>query len=137
LEWLVGDWTGEAEEGGVERLSVAWADNENFLTATFSTTVKNVPVGSATQRIGWDPEAKRIRSWVFDSTGGFGEGTWAQDGKNWVVKTTSVLQGGQKVAATFVLTPVDADNFTLQIRDRNEDGKAIPSSKEVKMKRVK
>jgi uncharacterized protein (TIGR02246 family) len=94
LEWAIGDWAGEAEEGGVERLSVAWSDNQNFIKATFATTIKNVPVGSATQRIGWDPVAKRIRSWVFDADGGFGEGSWARDGKKWVVKTTSVLPGG-------------------------------------------
>jgi uncharacterized protein (TIGR02246 family) len=137
LDWAVGNWAGEAEDGGVERLAVAWGDNQNFLTATFSNTVKNVPVGSATQRIGWDPEAKRIRSWVFDATGGFGEGSWTQDGKKWVVKTTAVLQDGKRAAATFVLTPVDADTITLQARDRSVDGKSIPDGKEVKLKRVK
>jgi uncharacterized protein (TIGR02246 family) len=137
LEWALGDWAGEAEEGGVERLSVAWSDNQNFLTGTFSTTIKNVPIASATHRIGWDPEAKRIRSWIFDASGGFGEGSWTQDGKKWVVKTNSVLQDGKKAAATYLLTPVDADTITLQARDRSEDGNPIPNTKEVKMKRVK
>jgi uncharacterized protein (TIGR02246 family) len=137
LGWLVGDWAGEAEEGAVERLAAAWSDNQNFITGTFSTTVKHVPVASATHRVGWDPDAKRIRSWVFDASGGFGEGTWAQDGKKWVVKTTSVLQDGKKAAATYVLTPVDADTLTLQAKDRSEDGKPVPDSKEIRLKRVK
>jgi uncharacterized protein (TIGR02246 family) len=137
LDWAIGDWAGEAEEGGVERLSLAWSDDQNFITATFSTTVKNVPVGSATQRIGWDPEAKGIRSWIFDASGGFGEGSWTLDGKKWVVKGTLVLQDGKKVAATYVLAPVDADTISLQAKDRREDGKPVPDTKEVKLKRVK
>jgi uncharacterized protein (TIGR02246 family) len=137
LDWIIGDWAGDAEEGGGERLSATWSDNQNFITGTFSTTARNVPVSSATHRIGWDPEAKRVRSWVFDATGGFGEGSWTQDGKQWVVKTTSVLQDGKKATATYVLTPVDADTIGLQAKDRTEDGKAVPDTKEVKMKRVK
>jgi uncharacterized protein (TIGR02246 family) len=137
LDWLVGDWAGEAEEGAVERLSAAWSDNENFLTATFSATVKDVSVGSATQRIGWDPDGKRVRSWIFDGTGEFGEGSWTQDGKKWVVKTTCVLKDGKKAAATYVLSPVDADTISLLARDRSVDGKPIPDRNEVKLKRVK
>jgi uncharacterized protein (TIGR02246 family) len=137
LEFVMGNWISEGEEGEAERLSVAWTDNQNFIRATFSTTVKNVPVGSATHRIGWDPAAKRIRSWVFDGTGGFGEGFWSRDGKKWLVKTTSVLQDGKKVAATYVLTHVDANTITLQGKDRSEDGKELPDTKEVKLKRVK
>jgi uncharacterized protein (TIGR02246 family) len=136
LEWAVGDWASD-EEGGVERLAVAWSEGQNFLNATFTTTVKNIPVGSVEQRIGWDPVAKRIRSWLFDETGGFGEGSWTQDGKKWVVKTTSVLQDGRSATATYILTPVDPDTITLQSTDRSENGKRFPDTKEVKMKRVK
>ena len=137
LEWAIGDWVGMAKGGGVERLSVTWAGNQNFITATFSTTIKNVPVGSATHWIGWDPEAKRIRSWIFDASGGFGAGSWTHEGKKLAVKTTSVLQDGKKAAATYILTPIDADTITLQATDRSEDGTPVPDTKEVMMKRVK
>jgi uncharacterized protein (TIGR02246 family) len=137
LDWAIGEWASEAKEGAVERLAVAWGDNQNFITANFSATLKNVSVGSATQRIGWDPEGKRIRAWIFDATGGFGEGSWTRDGKKWIVKTTSVLQDGKKTSATYVLTPIDADTISLQSRDRSEDGKPVPDTKEIKLKRVK
>jgi uncharacterized protein (TIGR02246 family) len=137
LEWAIGDWAGETEDGTTERLAVAWADNQNFLNATFSTTIKNTSVGKATQWIGWDPEAARIRSWIFDASGAFGEGSWTQDGKKWVVRTTSVLQDGRKAAATYILTPVDADTIALQATDRSENGNRLPDIKEVKLKRVK
>jgi uncharacterized protein (TIGR02246 family) len=137
LEWAIGDWSGEAPEGAVEQLSVEWGENQNFLHAHFSATIKNISIGNATQWIGWDPIAKHMRSWIFDATGGFGEGTWSQDGKKWVLKTNSVLQSGKKASATYVLTPVDADTIALQARDRMEDGNKLPDTKEVKLKRVK
>ena len=39
-----------------------------------------------TQVIGWDPAAGTIRSWMFDSDGGFGEGTWSKKDNSWIVK---------------------------------------------------
>jgi uncharacterized protein (TIGR02246 family) len=137
LEWAIGDWAGEGDNGATERLTVSWAEDQNFIHATFATAVKNVRVGSAHQWIGWDPIGKNIRSWIFDVTGGFGEGSWSSDGKKWTVKTASVLADGKKATATYVLTAVDADTLTLQARDRTEDGAKVPDSKEIKMSRAK
>ncbi len=137
LEWAIGEWASDSGKGETERLSFAWAEKENFVVATFATTVGDVAVGSATVWIGWDPLGKRVRSWVFDATGGFGEGSWSQDGKKWVVKNNSVLRDGKKMTATYVLGSVDADTITLQAKDRSLDGKAMPDTKEVKLKRVK
>ncbi len=137
LEWAIGDWAADSDKGPTERLSVEWTDNENFLIATFSTTVGSVSVGSATQWIGWDPVEKRVRSWIFDAAGGFGEGAWSKDGKQWVIKTSSVRQDGKKAAATYVLTAVDEDSITLQGKDRTVDGNTEPDTKVIKLKRVK
>ena len=41
--------------------------------------------------IGWDPAKQQIRSWIFDSNGGFGESTWAYDGEHWLIKAANVL----------------------------------------------
>jgi uncharacterized protein (TIGR02246 family) len=137
LEWAIGDWEGPGEQGAVEQLSVAWTESRNFIHSRFSTSNKNVSVGSATQVIGWDPLEKRIRSWIFDETGGFGEGSWNQDGQKWVLKTASVRQDGKKAAATYILTPVDADTITLQAKERTENGSQLPDTKEIQLKRVK
>jgi uncharacterized protein (TIGR02246 family) len=137
LEWAVGDWSAQNDKGEGEHLSVAWTDNQNFLIASFGATVKGVSVGRSTHWIGWDPESKRIRSWIFDASGGFGEGAWTKDGNKWVIKTTSVLQDGKKATATFLLGRVDADTLAVQATDRTVDGKAVPDTKEFKLKRVK
>ena len=69
-------------------MSLSWTDSQNFIVGTFKATVKGVSVGEATHWIGWDLRTKRIRSWIFDAAGGFGEGEWIKEGDNWVVKTT-------------------------------------------------
>lgn len=136
LEWAVGSWSGEGDKGDAEHLTLSWTENQNFLTASFSASVKGVSVGSATHWIGLDPEAKRIRSWIFDAAGGFGEGSWTKDGDRWVIKTSSVRQDGKKATATIVLGRGDANTLTLQAKDRTVGGEAIPDTKEFKLKRV-
>ena len=50
---------------------------------------------TVTQRIGWDPLTKQIKSWVFDSEGGYGDGLWTRKGNQWVIKSTGVLPDGR------------------------------------------
>jgi uncharacterized protein (TIGR02246 family) len=137
LDWAVGDWAGRTETGDEERISLDWAANQNFLVGSFATTAKEVPVSAATQWIGWDPTAKHVRSWVFDESGAFGEGSWSANGDRWTAKMTLVLPDGKKAAATIHLSRVDADAISLRSTDRSVDGKSLPDTKEVKLSRVK
>jgi uncharacterized protein (TIGR02246 family) len=137
LEWAIGEWASESPKGEVEHISLAWTETRNFIIGSFSTTVKNVSVGSAKQWIGWDPLAKRIRSWSFDDSGAFGEGAWGKEGDKWVIKSSTVLQDGKKATATYVIGRVDADTITLEAKDRTVDGNALPDVKEVKLKRMR
>jgi len=137
LEWAIGDWTGKTETGEMEHLSLAWAEGHNFIVAKFSTTAKDVPVGSAKQLIGWDPVAKKVRSWIFDATGGFGEGAWSGGGKKWTVKISNTLQDGKKAAVTITLASLDGDTIALQAKDRSVDDIKLPDTKVVKLKRTK
>jgi uncharacterized protein (TIGR02246 family) len=137
LEFLIGDWSDDAEGVEVGRMSFAWSENQGFIVNTYSSTAKGLILSSGTQYIGWDPSAKRIRSWTFDSMGGFGEGGWTQDGDKWVSKTSATLQDGKKMTGTNIVKRVDAGAITLQSTDRTLDGKPIPDMKEVRMKRLK
>jgi uncharacterized protein (TIGR02246 family) len=137
LAWLIGDWAEETEKGPVGKASFSWDEHQNFIVASQATTLKDVPVQGGTQWIGWDASAKRIRSWSFDSTGGFSEGVWTRDGDRLVSKTTRTLRDGKKVAATNILTMADADHLTWQSVQRTVDGKPLPDTGVVKMKRVK
>ncbi|MCI0682728.1 MAG: SgcJ/EcaC family oxidoreductase [Gemmataceae bacterium] len=130
LEWLVGAWIDGDDDGGVETIC-KWAKNQNFLVRTFSVSARDQITVSGVQIIGWDPSAKRIRSWVFDSNGGFGEGLWTKKGKSWHIQTRDTLPGGQKSAAVNILTYVDQDSFTWQSVDRQAAGQLLPNIGEV------
>ncbi len=137
LDWLVGDWASAPEQGEVARVGYSWAPSQNFMLASFTTTFKNIAIGGGTQWIGWDPLAKQIRSWTFETAGGFGEGTFTRDGDKWIIKAAGVLHDGKKLAATNILTRIDADTMTWQTRDRTADGNPLPDVKPITMKRVK
>jgi uncharacterized protein (TIGR02246 family) len=137
LDFLAGDWVDEADKGESARASFSWAENDNFLVSTFAVTLKDVPIGGGTQWIGWDGAEKRIRSWSFDSNGGFTEGTWTKDGDKLVVKTSATLRDGKKASATNIITKVDPDHFTWQSTQRSVDGNKLPDTEVVKMKRAK
>jgi uncharacterized protein (TIGR02246 family) len=137
LEWLIGDWVDETEGGEATRASFSWAENQNFIVSSFATTFKKIELGSGTQWIGWDPLGKQIRSWTFDASGGFGEGSWSRDGGKLIVKSITVLPDGKKVTATNVVTRLDADTVRWQSQDRTADGKPLPDIPEIKLKRLK
>ncbi len=137
LEWAVGDWAAEGENGQAAHISFDWSEGQNFILGTFEATFKNIALSEGAQRIGWDPIKKEVRSWTFDEDGGFGEGAWSKDGDRWVIKSELVLPDGKKITATNVITRVDADTISWQSKDRTVDGKPAPDVKEVKMKRVK
>ncbi|MBX9627024.1 MAG: SgcJ/EcaC family oxidoreductase [Gemmataceae bacterium] len=137
LEWAVGEWAAAGDGGETEHLSVAWAEGQNFLVATFAAAVNGLSVGRSTHWVGWDPRDKRVRSWLFDAAGGFGDGAWARDGDDWVVKTASVLPDGKPATATFVLGPGPDGTLRLRAKDRTVDGKPLPDRKEIRLKRVR
>lgn len=86
---------------------------------------------SGLQMIGWDPAAKQIRSWVFDSDGGFGEGTWTKKESRWFIPFTGTLPDGSKSSAVNIITYLDNDTFTWQSVNREVDGEILPNVDEV------
>ena len=137
LEWLIGEWMGEAEQGESATAAYDWAEDQNFIVSSFATTLDGVPVVGGTQWIGWDAVEKQIRSWSFYSGGGFGQAAWTKDGNQWALKTTARLADGKQASATNIVTKTDDDHLTWQMTQLTVDGKSLPDPKPVKMKRVK
>jgi uncharacterized protein (TIGR02246 family) len=137
LEWLIGDWAGDAAKGESTVVSYDWAENQNFIVCTFTTTLNGVPVVGGTQWIAWDAIDKRVRSWSFYSGGGFGEAAWNKDGAKWSIKTTARTADGKNVSVTNLLTRVDDDNAIWQPTQITVNGVTIPDPAPVKLKRVK
>jgi uncharacterized protein (TIGR02246 family) len=130
LEWLIGDWVDRDESGSVET-TFRWSKDYAFINGTFRVTVGDSVDLEGTQVIGWDPVAKKIRSWIFDSKAGFGEGEWSRIGNTWTVNVKSTLGTGQKASSINIYTYVDPNSFAWQSVSRAVDGELLPDIDEV------
>ncbi|HEX3727048.1 MAG TPA: DUF4440 domain-containing protein, partial [Pirellulales bacterium] len=101
------------------------------LLSEFTIQVAGHAVMKGSQRIGWDPLAKMLRSWVFDSEGGFSGGVYTRDGDRWIIKMTGVTHDGKPASATNVITRVDKDRMMWQSRDRMVGDEAMSDIDEV------
>jgi uncharacterized protein (TIGR02246 family) len=130
LEWLIGDWVDQDENATVET-TFRWSKDYAFINGTFRVTVGDRVDLEGTQVIGWDPVAKKIRSWIFDNEAGFGEGEWSREANRWTVNVKSVLGTGQKASSMNIYTYVDPNSFTWQSVSRAVDGELLPDIDEV------
>jgi uncharacterized protein (TIGR02246 family) len=130
LQWMVGNWTNEAGEAEVS-LDCNWTKNKNFLTRAFKISVPDQIDFSGMQIIGWDPAAKTIRSWTFDSNGTFAEATWEHRGDRWFVRNRGVLPDGRAATMINVMKPVDEKSFTWQTIERTAGGELLPNIDEI------
>lgn len=127
LAWLVGSWVEQDAESAIH-LTCYWTKNRNFLTRSFKVQSPDSEPLEGTQVIGWDPADKVVRSWLFDSAGGFAEGTWKQKGnrKRWVIRSLQTLTHGEKASSINIITRLDNDSFTWQSTGREIDGRLLP-----------
>jgi len=129
LAWLVGEWVDESAEA-VVKTSYRWTESHKFILSDFTIHIRGKPALVGSQRIGWDPLAKQIRSWVFDSEGGFSEGLWTRDKNKWTVKLSGVTRDGRVGSSTNVYTRLGADRFSFDSHDRVVGGElAEPTEK--------
>ena len=115
----------------------SWKHKGKFLTRSFKIATNGEATMEGTQFIGWDPVQGGIRSWTFDSEGGFGSGRWIRDGNRWLVKTSFVLASGERASAINIITYVDQDTLRWQSTNREIAGELQPSIPEVTVVRQK
>ena len=130
LEWLVGEWVDESPESLIVT-NYHWTDNHQFLVGDFQVQIEGRPVMSGSHRIGWDPVEQKIRSWVFDTEGGFGQGLWTRNENAWIVKMTGVTREGKTASSTNVTTKVGKDRMTWLSRDRIIGNEVMPDIAEI------
>ncbi|MGD9858044.1 MAG: DUF4440 domain-containing protein, partial [Planctomycetaceae bacterium] len=124
-EWLIGEWVDESDEATV-RTSTRWSEDGNYILSEFHVEASGVRTMDGSQRIGWDPVAKQIRSWVFDSEGGFAEGAWTKVGDEWLVKANGVRPDGTVASATNVYSPLDGKTIRWSTTQRVIEGELQP-----------
>jgi uncharacterized protein (TIGR02246 family) len=125
LEFLIGDWVDESPESVVSS-SYKWSEGHNFIDQKFAVRLNDSTVLHGTQRIGWDPQAKTIKSWLFDVDGGHAEGIWSWNGKRWIVKIMGTGADGSTDSATSAFTPVTKDSFDYESIHRIINGMPAP-----------
>jgi uncharacterized protein (TIGR02246 family) len=130
LEWMVGNWTDEAGDAAVE-LDCNWTKNKNFLTRAFKIFIADQIDFSGMQIIGWDPAAKTIRSWTFDSNGTFADATWEHRGGRWFIRNRGVLPDGRSATMINVMKQVDEKSFTWQTIERTAGDELLPNIDEI------
>lgn len=124
LEWLVGEWADDSPKVEVA-LQVKWATNKAFLLMDYVIKREGADPLEVSVRVGWDGHNNRIRSWIFDSTGGFAEGYWRKDGKRWQIGTSGILPDGGVGGSTNIYEFVDANTFVWKATDRDVDGQPL------------
>jgi hypothetical protein len=72
-----------------------------------------------------------------ESDGGFGDGIWTRDGKQWTVDFEGVTPDGKKLAANVIYVRVDANTFTWQSVEQTVDGQPIANTQPIKVTRQK
>ena len=135
LDWMVGDWVDEGPESET-RVHCAWSSDGNYLLREFTVKRAGKVVLSVHQRVGWDALAREIRSWEFDSEGGFGEGRWGREGDRWVVKHTGVRPEGVSASSTRITERLRPDMVRWILADQVVGGQVIPGEESSVLTRV-
>ncbi len=134
LEFLVGDWVDEGPDG-VTQFSCHHSAKGKFLIRDFNVKIEGHAALNGTQRIGWDPQARKLRTWAFDSEGGFNQGEWHRDGESWVLKASGVTADGETSVSTGIFTPVNDHTMTWQAIDITIGGRRLPDTPQIRIVR--
>jgi uncharacterized protein (TIGR02246 family) len=130
LEWFIGSWVDQDESIRIVT-DCNWTKNKNFITRTFTVSADDKVELSGMQIIGWDAGAKQIRSWTFDSDGGFAQGAWSKSKDCWYVHKKGQTADGEATTAINHVKPIDDATFAFQSTQRTLAGKMLPNIDEV------
>ncbi len=132
LAWLMGEWVNE-DSNSVVHTKCNWSEDGNYLLREFVVQTNDGREMSGVQRIGWDPTLKKLRSWTFDSEGGFFNGLWTKDKDHWLLTSAGVTADGETVTGTSVYTRVDNEMISWQYRSLIVGGEVRSDSDPVTM----
>lgn len=128
VAFLAGKWTADRGESTVE-IDCDWRGDRSFLVQEYrvvpkakSDDAKDLTVWIW---IGWDPIEQIVRSWVFDSNGGFGEGTWQRRDDAWKINAVGILPDGGTGSSTYLWEKVDHDTLGWAAHDREVNGEGV------------
>jgi uncharacterized protein (TIGR02246 family) len=136
LRWLIGTWQAVTKDREVT-ISYEWDENKAFIRGKFTVNEGAKVVESGTEMIGMDNAKGVIRSWIFQSDGGFGGGVWTREGKKWSVDAHGVRADGRQLTATTIYVPVDPHTVTWQAVNQALDGVPMADTPPIKVTKQK
>jgi uncharacterized protein (TIGR02246 family) len=125
LAWMVGEWVDKEGKGDVA-MTCRWSPGQTFLVQEYPIKQSDGKMGYVWLRIGWDAAAGQIRSWVFDSMGGFGEGHWTREGNDWLVPSEGQYPDGRKATSDNRWKYVNDETTVWTSRNRQAEGQPLP-----------
>jgi uncharacterized protein (TIGR02246 family) len=136
LEWLIGTWRMATKDRDVTT-TYEWDENKAFIRGKYSAKQGAKAAESGTQMFGRDNADGGIRSWIFQSDGGYGDGTWTREGKKWTVDFAGVTHDGKRLRATVIYMRVDANTFTWQSVQQTVDSQPIADTQPMRFTKQK
>jgi len=115
LAWLVGEWASSTSEAGII-VSTHWNASGAYLLRDFLVRSAEGELISGTQRIGWNPAARAIESWTFDSAGSSAEARWELVDSQWIAKGEETLPDGSTLNTTTTYAPAGSDQIRVTIK---------------------
>jgi uncharacterized protein (TIGR02246 family) len=134
LAWLLGEWRAENNQGTVD-IHGKWMNDKRFISRIFKVRGKDGYKLHGTQIVGWDPKAGVIRSWSFDSEGGFEQAVWTRDDERWLVKATAVLPDGSVGSEQRLVTQEGDGRMSTKVIEQQVSGQLLPGSEKVTLVR--
>lgn len=136
--WLVGSWEDVDKSTALTvKSEFTWARGGNFIVRNVDVRNAGEPVLEGWQVIGWDPVEERIRSWTFDSEGGFAEGYWTREGNRWLIQETGVNPDGGRTSAENTITKLSDSRFAWESGNRTLNGEPQPSVERIEVMKAK
>jgi uncharacterized protein (TIGR02246 family) len=131
LQWLIGTWQASTKDREAT-VTYEWDENKVFIRGKYKVKAGAKVVESGMQMIGRDNAEAAIRSWAFQSDGGFGGGVWTREGKKWSVDVYGVTAEGKELTATYIYVHLDANTFTWQAVGQTLGGDPIADTQPIK-----
>ncbi len=132
---MLGSWKLEEKDDKLEIMATRTLDG-HFITRTVRINRGEGDVFTIVEVIGFDPSQGTVRSWFFDSEGGFGGAVYRREGNKWMALTTATLPEGGEASSQHIFTVVDGDHVEIEAVNRVLDGEVLPNKDRVRMVRV-
>jgi hypothetical protein len=130
LDWMIGTWIDNGEDEWAE-FNTKWAGDKAYLINQFTMYSEGEVDQEGLVVVGWDSEKGEIRTWMFDTDGGFAEGRGTAREAGWKMKNRHVLPDGTPASSTAIYTKIDDNSFTWRRVAQEVGGELVPDTEDI------